>query len=117
MSLKLDDILNAEDTPREKLDVPEWGGEVWVRCLPSMEKDRFDTRVSAGGKVNLENFKARLVAYCLCDEDGHPLCVDPEKDAESLGRKSGPAITRLYRVAARLNRMRDEDIEDARKNS
>ena len=26
-------ILAADDLPREKVDVPEWGGEVYVRAL------------------------------------------------------------------------------------
>ncbi len=118
MTLDLETILAADDLPREKVTVPEWGGEVWIRSLPLVERDQFFRSVEPenGEEVKLDNFRARLVAWCLAGEDGAPLCVNPLATAEQLGRKSGAAVFRCYQVAARLNAMRPSDVEALAKN-
>ena len=35
-------ILAAEDLPRELVEVPEWGGAVYVRALTGAERDQFE---------------------------------------------------------------------------
>lgn len=116
--LSKDDILSVEDMPKESVDVPEWGGMVYVRSMSASERDAFEQSVSLGsnGSIarNLNNIRARLAVLCLCDESGARMFEDSE--AETLGRKSAAALDRIFEVARRLNALTDSDVEELRKN-
>src|SRR5690606_42036691 len=103
--LSRDAILQAQDLPTERVEIPEWNGEVIVRGLTAAERDQFEQAiVEAGGKdtrVNLRNIRAKLVALCVVDEEGKRLCKDD--DAEVLGRQSGVAMKRISGVAEGLS--------------
>ena len=43
--LTADDILRAEDLPRELVEVPEWGGAVYVRGLTAWERSEFENEM------------------------------------------------------------------------
>jgi len=109
--LTREQILAADDLPRERIEVPEWSGAVWVRTMTGAERDAFEAGViGTGGRQNLANVRARLVALTLCDESGKRLFG--EEDIEALGRKSGAALDRLFAAAQRLNRIGDRDVRD-----
>ena len=42
--LNRDAILKAQDLKREIVDVPEWGGEVYVRGFTALEKEEVEIR-------------------------------------------------------------------------
>jgi hypothetical protein len=116
--LTRDQILEADDLPREVVEVPEWGGEVYVAAMTGADRDRFDESIQGRGgddRVSMENYRARLLARCLVGEDGKRLFS--EQDVEALGRKSSAALGRLFSVAIRLNRLRKEDVDELVKNS
>jgi hypothetical protein len=119
VQLGRDLILQAKDLPMERVDVPEWGGFVYVRTLTGMERDRFEADSLAGkGKdrhVSLRNIRARLVVLATCNERGERIFVDADVDA--IGRKSSAALDRIFSVAQRLSRVSDDDVEDLAKNS
>jgi len=107
-------ILQADDLPRELVEVPEWGGALYVRALTGAERDAFEQSiVETRGKntrMNLRNIRARLVALTVIDEDGNRLFSDD--DVEALGRKSAAALNRVFEVAQRLSGLRPEDVEE-----
>ena len=107
-------ILQADDLPRELVEVPEWGGALYVRALTGAERDAFEQSiVETRGKntrMNLRNIRARLVALTVVDEDGNRLFSDD--DVEALGRKSAAALNRVFEVAQRLSGLRPEDVEE-----
>jgi hypothetical protein len=110
--LTRDMILAADDLPKELVEVPEWGGSVYVRCLTGTERDAWEASVVEMGKdgktkPNMENLRAKLVARTLCDEDGARVFSDG--DVAVLGAKSAAAMDRLYAVAARLSKISKED--------
>ena len=114
--LTRDQILKAKDLTKEKVEVPEWGGFVYVRVMTGRERDSFEQGLLLGkGKVNLENVRARLCALTVVDETGARLFKD--KDVTELGNKSAAALDRVYEVAQRLNRISGEDVEELEKNS
>ncbi len=122
--LNKDAILNADDLPRETVEVPEWGGQVCIRAITSAERDAYEeslytaTGVGENIKVksNLVNAKAKLVAKCLIDADGSAV-FDSVKEAERvLGDKSAKVLGRLYDVARKLSGISDEDAEELAKN-
>jgi hypothetical protein len=106
-----------------KLPVEEVGafGQVLrVGRMPSCRKDGYDQATYAigtkAGCTSATNFRARLVAWSLCDEAGGFLCIDPEADAESLGKSDPAEVNRLYQVAKRLNGIGKDAEDEAEKN-
>jgi len=109
--LTREQILGADDLPREKVEVPEWGGSVYVRTMTAAERDAFEqSLVGDGNTVQLSNVRARLAALTMVDVGGKRLFSDA--DVEALGQKSAAALTRIVEVAQRLNRLQPDDIED-----
>ena len=90
--LSRDAILAADDLPRETVEVPEWGGAVVVQGLTSRQRDLFEASIQkrrAGGKkrhkdqrddedrIDLDNFRAKLVVRCVVDQQGSPYLRRP----------------------------------------
>lgn len=117
--LKPDEILKAEDLKTERVEVPEWGGDVIVRELKGKARDEFEASqyVKKGDKLEFtnENARAKLVVRSLVDEDGK-LLFTPNQ-ASFLGDKSGAVLDRLYDVAAKLSGLTPNAVEDAKGNS
>jgi hypothetical protein len=114
--LTKESILAAADLPIEPVDVPEWGGTLYVRTLSGAERDAFESSTIDAKKSGavLDNIRARLAVRALCDKDGNRLFADD--DADALGRKSGKALDRIWDVAQRLSGMGKGDVEAAEKN-
>jgi len=117
--LTRDAILQADDLPRELVEVPEWSGSVYVRALTGIERDAFEQSVveqkGKSTKMNLRNIRAKLVALTAVDEEGKRLFTDD--DAALLGKKSAAALDRVFDVAQRLSGLRQEDVEELAGNS
>lgn len=104
-------ILDSQDLPRELVEVPEWGGAVYVRTLNGTERDQFEqSMVGKKNKTNLDNVRARFAVLTICDESGMRLFNT--SDAEQLGKKSAAALDRVFAVAQRLNGFSDSDSEE-----
>ena len=112
--LKRDDILNALDIALEEVEVPEWGGSVFVKGLTGAERDKFEASlVIERGKnrtVNMANFRAKLACLTICDEKGKRLFT--EKDVAIMSEKSASALQRVFIVSQRLSNINQEDIEE-----
>lgn len=104
-------ILRKRPVETRAVDVPEWGGEVYVRVLSGRERDAFET-AAAKNQVNL---RARLACMCLCDDKGERLFQDNE--FPKLGDLDGRGLDRVFDAACELNRLRASDIEAEEKNS
>ena len=123
--LTKDAILAADDLPRELVQVPEWGGEVYVRALTGRELRPFEEAVTketeaatkgtgAAGGLDMPPLKALLVALTVCDEAGEALFS--VGDAPALGAKAGGVIARLFNVAMRLNGLHDDSVKELEGN-
>lgn len=113
--LTRDAILGADDLKREAVDVPEWGGQVLISVMTGAARDAWEQSIAGkGGRPDVSNIRARLVAACAVDESGARLFTDA--DAEALGSKSAAAIERCAKVAQRLNGLTAEDVEAAKGN-
>jgi len=114
-NLTRDDILNADDIKTEKVEVPEWGGDVFIRTMSAKEGDDFGASLIEGKKTNLSNVRAKFCALVIVDDKGKTLFS--EKDVRALGKKSSRALERIFTAAQKLNGMTPEDVEDMVKNS
>lgn len=120
-------ILEMDDIGKSLVDVPEWGGAVYVRALTGSERDAFETSlieektVRKGRKqettrsTNLRNMRAKLCALTICDEDGKRLFSNA--DVKELGAKSAAALDRVFEVAQRLSGLSDDDVDELVGNS
>lgn len=115
MALSADDILGIDDVQIEAVDVPEWGGKVYVKGLTAAEADEYErhlVRMDDKGRAklgNLANITAIYLVRCIVDENGKRMFK--ESDAAALGRKSSAALSRLYTVARRLSGGTEEATE------
>lgn len=115
MNLTRDSILSALDSKLEAVDVPEWGGTVYIRTMSGAERDKFEVEIlDAKGKVTADNIRAKLLAKCLSDEKGTRLFSDA--DVEALGGKSANVLERLWVKARKLNALSKEDVDELVKN-
>ena len=122
MAFSRDDILAVNDRPMKEVPVPVWGdgASVWLRMISAAERDRYFLMTRKGDtfEANPDNFRAKLLVFAICDEEGKRLFADDE--AELLGRKCGDAINLLFGEASKINGLTRNDadeVEDARKNS
>lgn len=113
-------ILDSLDVQTIEVEVPEWGGTVKVRGLTGKERDLFEQasvrRNPKTGEVelNMANMRARMVAYCVVDEEGERMFTDA--DIVQLGRKSAAALERVAKAAQKLSGMGNEATEEAAGN-
>ena len=118
MLLNRDLILSADDSKREKVAVPEWGGDLYVATMSGAARDAWEQSlvIRKNGKTepNLENMRARLVVACLVDEAGNRIFKD--EDAAALGKKSSKVLERLAKVAQKLNGIGDTELEELEGN-
>ncbi len=124
MTLTWDQIKAAKGSiPREQVEIPALGGHVFVRGMTGAERDRFEARalltrqltdVAAAEKA-YDNYKARLLASCIVDEQGRRIV--PQGGEAALGDLPGAVLSRLFDVCLRLSGLGADAVDDAEKNS
>lgn len=96
------------------------GGSVKVVELMSSDRDTFEKSVfdqsTMSIKQNIENFRARLVALTVVDENDKRLFTT-EEDIKELGKMPASCLDMLFAVAQRLSGLTKEDVKDLTKNS
>lgn len=114
MILTKDKILQVEDIQKELVNVPEWGGDVYVRGMTGAERDRFEASIvqmqGTERKLNMSNVRAKLASLTICDEQGQRLFNDA--DVAKLAEKSASALQRIFAVAQRLSGIGDDDVKE-----
>src|SRR5690606_32045842 len=112
-------LLAAEALPRELVEVPEWGGAVYVRALTGADRAQFEASIveqrGRAAPLHLKQIRAKLVALTVVGEDGQRIFADD--DVAALGGKSAAALDRLFAVAQRLSGLSKEDVEELAKTS
>lgn len=118
MMLTREAILASQDIKTERVEVPEWGGYVWVKGLSAHEREQFELAATferdGQRQVSWGQLQARLVAMTVVDEHGERLFSDA--DVAILATKSAQAIMRIFAVAQRLAALRAEDLDEIRAN-
>ena len=120
MALTKDQILESNDLKNEAVNVPEWGGTVYVRTMTGADRDQFESSMvlvmpDGTRKTDMTNLRAKLVALTIVDEAGARLFET--SDMDRLGLKSAAAIERVFAVAQRINGLGGQAEDDAIKNS
>jgi len=113
MALTRESVLDADDLPREQVSCPEWGGDLWVHTLDSVERGRLDKELW-GKDVDDNHRTALMVIACTFDEHGNRFFEDG--DVERLRRKNAKSVGRLGRTAQRLNYLTAAELAEIEKN-
>lgn len=108
--LSLEDILAADDRKPHPVDVPEWGGRVYVRGMSGVQREELE-------REGLEyGLASRIVAFGLCGENGEEMGWTA-KQVHELGSKSAGVLLRLASKVQQLSGMSAADVEELEKNS
>lgn len=114
--LTREQICASDDSGRELVAVPEWGGEVYIKVMSGTERDSFESWCSKCSKrEDMTNLRAKLLSLCLVNDAGSRLFSDNEMQA--LGSKSGIVLNRLYQAARAVNCYDKKDVEELEGNS
>ncbi len=112
-ALTKEEILAADDMTIKSVEVPEWGGTVYIRTMSSEERDRFEAdwvNSKGGREIGMANFRARSLVLTICDAEGVRLFDD--SDVALLAAKSIQAIEPIFVASQKLNRISDDDIQE-----
>lgn len=121
--LNRDSILGARDFGLKEIDVPEWGGTIYLRKWSAKDRNAYigksvNVDEDGSGHVNYEaifDSQVWAVAMSICDEDGKRLFTDDELDL--LATKNGDVIQRLCEEVYKLNGLAEKSVEESAKNS
>lgn len=113
------ETLEGDVTPIIKaVFVPQLGDTAHVRDMTALARDAYDNSLyDDDGKRRPENLSARLVARCLCDEEGVLLYPNAEEGARIIAEWPTWLVEPLFIAARKLNLMGRQDLEEAAKNS
>lgn len=109
------DIIAASDLKRIEVDVPEWGGKVWVTSFSADAKDALEFKLYNMANKSGVGIRAAYVGISVVDEFGQRLFTDEE--SAILGTKSAGAVDRIFEKVSEVNRITPKDMEDLEKNS
>lgn len=113
--LTKEEILAIQDIRSEVVDVPEWNGQVRIAEMTGTARDQYERTLfnRDGDKVEINDLRAKLVAFSLVDEEGN--LVFAEHEIIALGMKSAKALERVFKAANRLNATGIEGLDEAAK--
>jgi len=115
------DIVQSNDQVLELVEVPEWGGSVYVRSMMAAERGRIEADAAKFKETKgkdpgfAQTFTVRVAGLCMCDEQGNRLFSDSELDL--LRQKNALPVSRVAEVAQRLSGFSKADLEALEKNS
>ena len=113
--LSRDQILNVNDVQVQRIEVPEWGGNVYIRTFMAGEWDDFENNLvlvedGEKKKAAFKDYRAGFAVLVLCDEQGNKLF--DKKDITLLTRKSRAALDRILAKGKALNNVSKSDEEE-----
>jgi hypothetical protein len=108
--LNREQILGAQDLTRKEVEVPEWGGSVFVRQLTGGELVKLQRLLSSDNVLDL----VPLVVMCTVDENGKRIFSD--KDVEALAAKNGRVLERIATACLSINYLDSESREEVKKD-
>lgn len=108
-------ILNAVDTDRELVDVPEWGVKVEVRSMSGRDRDNL-IKAHGGGdltSVSYAEFYPMLLRFSLYDPETGERIFTAEDDALLID-KSAAVIERLAEIVRRVSGLDEKAVEEGK---
>lgn len=119
--LTLEQIKAGRAFKSERVPAPEMGGDLLVRDFAGADRDRVvrflhERKADADTGLNNWEFMLLVIMLALCNEDGTRMVPDDEA-ADVFVAFGSDLLRRVYDVAARINSLSPESMEEAEKNS
>lgn len=114
--LKREEILSKTSLQTEKINIPEWGGDVLISEMSGTSRDSWEQAIrekDASGRI--VSPRAKLIVFTIVDEKGSRIFKDD--DVEAIGKLSSEALEKICAVSMRLNGLGADEINKAKKNS
>lgn len=125
IALTAEQILGADDLPREWAATPEWAPSgtdpticgVWVSALGATDSAAFQVTVQGADEdlKKMLDVHARFCALVLVSRDGKRLFK--EEQLAELGTKNFAVLDRLFHHGMKLNKVSDKDVKELVGNS
>jgi len=101
--LDLSGIRAANDLPVTAMDIPEWGGKIFLRPMSNGQADLFSKVASEGAAgENPGHAMAVTVALMMCKESGKPMFPNVDEGVKLLGEKSSQVVQRIFSKAMEI---------------
>lgn len=106
MTLTREQILASRaDRKPVPLDVPEWGGQVYVRVMSARDQAALADDTTPG------EMPVRILLLSIVDEEGNRIFT--EEDFPALMDEDFPVIMRVFAFTAKLNGLSTDELEAA----
>ena len=109
-----EEILKVQDIAIEQVEVPEWGGHVYVKGLTAAERaELVDAMSNKRGKdtvINTKSMREMLAASTVCDKEGK--LQFSKSDIKALGKKAAAPMEDIFKVASRLSGLGEDEVEE-----
>ena len=112
--LSADDILSANDIKLVRVDVPEWGGAIYIRPITISQMEKIEQMLAPD-----QNKKRRKITYLretmLVMSIVNPNTLAPiftRKDMPKLAMKSAAATERVFDQCLKLSGFKQEDVDE-----
>lgn len=112
---QLRDAARNAKIDRDRLTVPELGGDIFVRGMSGKERDKFEEGLrirkgSKAGQSDLRNFRAQLAVKVIVNDAGERLLNDA--DADLFGRLPAGVLDRIIAKCTELSGKAEQEIDD-----
>ena len=112
MILDRHSILNVKDFETHKIDVPKWGGSLYIRPFTALLKDKIEQITQK------DDFKGSIRAISLagsiCDVNGNLLFK--ESDINTLSGKDASSVDIIMQKIFEINGLTESELEEKVKN-
>lgn len=114
--LTKEQIKSCVDAGPLKVEIPEWGGDIYVKRLSGIERDRLERELAKHQDSEDDNISARAfyAVHFVCDEQGNSMFESA--DMEWLQHKFGFALDRIVIAARKHNGLTAEAVDELEKN-
>lgn len=106
-----EEILAADQGQAVRVNVPEWGRDVFIRTLPLGDLQAWELACLRAKGEGVDDYRTRYLSKCLVDENGREIFT-----SEQLKRVSGTVGARLFKIAQKHNELDEKELEDIGKN-
>lgn len=121
--VSFDQIVSSDDSRREWVEVPEWGGPgagVFIKSLQVSELERIEFSFVKNGKFDKDAVglvKAYKIACAMVNTAGERIVPDNGVSTRKFSMKNGAIFERLQKAYDRVNGVTEEAVAEAGKNS
>ena len=118
MTLTKEQIL-ATSPKLKEVEVPEWGGSVFIRPVTLEEQGKLADlgarHEKSSAAVRIRHCTLSLLQWTVCDEDGKPLFT-AEDLAGLMNKSSASAFLRLQDAVLKYSGLTEESRRELEKN-